>query len=185
HEVEDMDFKYTTYSLNDVYSVGYKHALEMIKKNGGSENNELVTITYQTPKPVRFEKSFEGMVPVARKWGGWAGTVLKDSVVHNFEGNGVVVTGSYSEMNDKITFTNYVFKLEVDLDGKKDTISLPYNFKTRHTEMFSKYQLPLGKHQLKLKLLNPDPIANVIINDVIVYSDKPATSVVKQMSYKK
>lgn len=184
-EVEDMDFKYTTYSLNDVYAVGYKHALEMIKKNGGSESNELVTVKYQTPNPVRFEKSFEGMIPVSRKWGGWAGVVLKDSVVHDFEGNGIVVTGSYSEMNDKITFTNYVFKLEADLDGKKDTISLPYNFKKRRTEMFNKYQLPLGKHQLKLRLLNPDPIATVIINDVIVYSDKPAAKIVTLARYKK
>jgi hypothetical protein len=165
--------------------VGYKHALEMIKKNGGSGENEYVTIMYQTPKSVRFEKSFEGMVPVSRKWGGWVGTVLKDSVVHDFDGNGIAVTGSYSEMNDMITFTNYVFKMEADLDGKKDTISLPYNFKKRRTEIFNKYQLPLGKHQLKLRLLNPDPIANVIINDVIVYSDKPATKIVKQARNKK
>ena len=35
-EAEDIDFKYTTMSLNDVYAIGLKHALENIKRNGGT-----------------------------------------------------------------------------------------------------------------------------------------------------
>jgi hypothetical protein len=33
-EAEDIDFKYTTISLNKVYDIGFKHGLEMIKRNG-------------------------------------------------------------------------------------------------------------------------------------------------------
>ena len=31
YPVEDMEFKYTTMSLNDVYSIGTKHAMEILR----------------------------------------------------------------------------------------------------------------------------------------------------------
>jgi hypothetical protein len=37
-EAESINFKYTTMSLNTVYDVGLKHALENIKRNGGTVN---------------------------------------------------------------------------------------------------------------------------------------------------
>ena len=36
-KVEDMDFKYTTISLKDAYEMSHRHAIEMIKRNGGKE----------------------------------------------------------------------------------------------------------------------------------------------------
>lgn len=42
-DIEDMDFKYTTMSLNKVYAISYKHALATIKRNGGSVNGNNVT----------------------------------------------------------------------------------------------------------------------------------------------
>ncbi|WP_298646350.1 hypothetical protein [uncultured Proteiniphilum sp.] len=37
-KVEDMNFQYTEMSLNKVYDIGFHHAAEMIKRNGGIEN---------------------------------------------------------------------------------------------------------------------------------------------------
>ena len=37
-EAEGIDFKYTTMSLDDVYEIGFKHALTNIQKNGGTVN---------------------------------------------------------------------------------------------------------------------------------------------------
>lgn len=175
-EVEEMNFKYTDYSLKNVYSTGYKHALSSIEKNGGRIDSEFVSIKYQILKTVRFEKSFEGIVPIERRWSGWDGIVLKDSLVYDFEGNGIVVTGSCSDIKDK--FTDYVFRIECDLDGVKDTVMMPYNFIKRRNEIFWKYQLPVTKHQLKLRLLNPDPIAEIVTGDVVIYSDKPAKKLI-------
>lgn len=169
-EVEEMNFMSTNYSLNKIYATSYKNALHAIEKNGGSISNEKITLKYQTPKPVRFEKSFEGMIPIERRWNGWVPVVLKDSLVYDFEGNGIVVTGSYSDVNNK--FTDYVFKIESDLDGVKDTIQLPVNFIKRKHEIFWKYQLTVAKHKLKLRLLNPDPVAEIVTGDIIIYSDK-------------
>ena len=65
-EMEDMDFKYTTMSLNDTYTTGYKHALEMIKNNGGTIYGDNITISVQSPVTTRFEKSFDGHFPIKR-----------------------------------------------------------------------------------------------------------------------
>jgi hypothetical protein len=48
-EAEDIDFKYTTMSLNDVYDIGLKHALQNIERNGGKVSGDNVTIAVQRP----------------------------------------------------------------------------------------------------------------------------------------
>ena len=58
-EVEPIDFKYTTISLNRAYDMSYRQALEVIKKNGGMVDGEKVAIKVQKPKPVRLEVGFE------------------------------------------------------------------------------------------------------------------------------
>lgn len=47
---EDKVFKYTSLSLNQTYQISYKHALEMIQKNGGNVEQENVIINVQNPK---------------------------------------------------------------------------------------------------------------------------------------
>ncbi len=66
-ESEDIDFKYTTMSLNDAYALSYKHALEVIKSNGGSVDGDNVTLSVQSAVPVRLEQGFENHIPVEKK----------------------------------------------------------------------------------------------------------------------
>jgi hypothetical protein len=174
-EVENRKFIYTNISLNDVYATSYKHAVQMIERNGGSVKDGVATITYQKPVPVRFEQSFGGLIPVERKWLGWSGFTLKDTYTSDFEGNGIVVVASIS--NEWSANSGYVFKVEADIDGKKEIVEMPYNFTTRRTDLLWKYDLPMGKHTLKLHLLNPDKIGNIVLKDVIIYADKPAKKV--------
>ena len=61
-EAEGIDFKYTTMSLNAVYEIGFKHALQNIERNGGKINGDNVAIKIQQPADVKFEKSFEGFI---------------------------------------------------------------------------------------------------------------------------
>jgi hypothetical protein len=42
YPVEDMDFKYTTVSLNDVYEMGTKHALLVLEKNGADISGDKI-----------------------------------------------------------------------------------------------------------------------------------------------
>ena len=89
-EAEDINFKYTTISLNKVYELSYKHALQMIKQNGGNEEGNNVIIKTQTPAAVRFEKCFEGLKPL-HKISLWKENAT--SLDFDFTGKGIVLKG--------------------------------------------------------------------------------------------
>jgi hypothetical protein len=169
-QIENRDFVYTNISLNKMYQLGYKHALASILKNGGAVQDNAVSIIYQAPVPVQLEQSFLGVTPSIRKWIGWNSIPLKDTYTYSFEGNGIMITNAMS--NEFNASTDYVFKVEVDLDGKKEIVSMPYNFKKRKTEIFTQFELAEGPHQIKLTLLNPTTIGDLLLSDIVVYSNK-------------
>ena len=153
-----------------MYELGYKHATQMLQRNGGSVNGDKITIVYQQPKPVPFEESFPGVHPVQRKSLGWNSDEVKDSYQFDFEGNGLIIHSTMS--NEWATTTNYVFRVELDIDGNKELLNLPYNFRIRRNELYSNFGLAEGKHTVKIKILNPDKIASLQVKDLIVYSNK-------------
>ncbi len=168
-QAEDIDFKYTTMSLNDVYEIGYKQALENIKRNGGKVNDNNVIIPQQQPVAVRFEKSFDGQYPVAMmpvKWNDG-----NNELSFDFDGIGFVIKGDASQWDSKST---YVFDTELYLDGKLiETPELPVSYTTRRYDLAWKYQLPKGKHSVRLKILNSSMDNSVRASEAIIYSDKP------------
>ncbi|MFM9910865.1 MAG: ADP-ribosylglycohydrolase family protein, partial [Chitinophagaceae bacterium] len=85
-EAETIDFKYTTMSLEDVYAIGFKHAVEVVKRNGGIIEGESISIKTQMPVPVRFEKSFVGFYPVEKIPVRWSDN--KDLISFDIEGTG-------------------------------------------------------------------------------------------------
>jgi hypothetical protein len=167
-EAEPIDFKYTTISLDDVYELGFKHALQNIQRNGGKTDGNDVVIKAQQPVAVKFEQSFEGHFPVEKRD---VRKPLTDEYTFEFEGVGFVVRGRAGEGRSE---TNYVGRAELYIDGKlAERAALPSNFTTRRHELFWKYQLPNQKHTVTIKLLNPEKGIPVHIEDVIIYADKP------------
>ncbi|MEP7109242.1 MAG: ADP-ribosylglycohydrolase family protein [Ferruginibacter sp.] len=168
-QAADIDFKYTTMSLNDVYETSYKHALQNLERNGGKVNGENVIIKLQQPVAVKFEKSFDGQYPVAMtpiKW-----NENRDEMSFDFDGTGFVLKGDASRWDSE---SNHVFNTELWLDGKMvETIKLPVNFTTRRYDLVWKYGLAKGKHAVKIKILNPSKDDKIRASEVIVYSDKP------------
>lgn len=168
---EDIDFKYTTMSLNKVYQISYRHALEMIRQNGGSVNGDKITIAVQTPKTVRFEKSFEGIYlaggkPLAGK--------IKDSVSFSFKGSGFVLLGNAVKTRNQSD--PYHFKADLYIDGRKvETADLPTDFTSRRLELFWNYHLPNKEHTVKIVVNNPTDEAEIRTSDYIIYSDRPVT----------
>ncbi|RYG02633.1 MAG: ADP-ribosylglycohydrolase family protein, partial [Chitinophagaceae bacterium] len=144
-EIEDMDFRYTTMSLNKVYDISYKHALEMIKKNGGSVENEKITIKIQKPSTVKFEQCFEGMIPVETA----PLTKTKaDEFEFEFNGTGFVVRG---EAIKKENDTDTIIEAQLYVDDKPmEKALLPTSFIKRRHELFWKYDLPEGKHKVRI-----------------------------------
>jgi hypothetical protein len=168
-EAEPIDFKYTTMSLNDVYDIGFRHALLVIQQNGGKTDGDHVTIKVQQPKAVRMEQSFVNHYPIEKK------SILKkltDVITFDFEGTGFVVRGETAKWNSN---EKYIAKTELYIDGKLvESVELPASYTTRRLESFWKYQLPKQKHIVRIKILNPDERSPVPIDEVLIYSDKPA-----------
>lgn len=168
-DAEAIKFKYTTMSLNDVYEIGMKHALENIKRNGGKTDGDKISIPIQTPVTVKFEKSFEDIYPVAKipvKW-----SEGKDAVMFDFEGTGFVLLGDIAKWDSKST---YVFNAELYVDGKLvESPKLPASYTGRRHELCWKYDLPKGKHSVQMKILNPTKEEEEVKSgEAIIYSDK-------------
>jgi len=167
--MEDMNFKYTDMSLNKVYEIGFRHALEMIRRNGGQVGSQEVTLAVQTPKTVRFEKSFDGLYPVEVIP---VNQNLGSEFTFEFEGTGIVLKGGANKENNGLP--DHTFELEVFIDGQKaEKFRMPTNYTTRRHEIFWKYQLPKGKHAVKVIIANPKEGYAIHANNYIVYSDRP------------
>jgi hypothetical protein len=168
-EAEGIDFKYTTISLNKVYSIGMKHALDNIKRNGGVIDGDNIQIKKQEPVPVKFEKSFEDVFPIAKIPVKWADD--KNEISFKFNGTGFVLKG---EAVSKSGNQEFSFRTELYIDDKLvETPLLPVSFNKRRHELCWKYDLPKGNHSVRLKISNGNPQAEIQSVEAIVYSDKP------------
>ena len=166
--VEDMDFAYTTISLNKTYKMSYNHAIELIKRNGGKVEGGNITINCQKPEPVRYEKAFEGHYPISKNQINRRINEIPDGI--EFEGIGFVVRGGIN-CSDK----SYVGEVEIFVDGERiETARFPADNATRRNDVAWKYQLPKGKHKITFNWLNPRPDANIRVQDALIYSDAPA-----------
>jgi len=167
-EAEEIDFKYTTMSLKKVYEIGYKHALLNIEKNGGNINGDNITITVQSPKPVKLEQGFQNLYPTEKKW---LRKPVSKELSFDFEGTGFAISGD--AVKKKANAAEYVFEAELYIDGvKTETARLPANFTTRRHELFWKYDLPDKKHNVTIKILNPNDEYEVRASASILYSNK-------------
>jgi len=162
-QAEDINFKYTTISLNKVYELSYKHALQMIKQNGGNEEGSNAIIKTQTPATVRFEKCFEGLKPL-HKIPLWKENAT--SFDFDFSGRGIVLKGEAVAKENK---DNAVLKMDVTIDGQSKTILMPADYRIRSNDIFWKYDLPQGKHAVNVQLLNPSQDYQLNISEYIVY----------------
>lgn len=168
-EAEDIDFKYTTMSLNKVYDIGLKHALQNIERAGGKSNGDQVKIAVQKPQPVRLEQSFEGVYPTAKIPVQW--NDQKDDLSFSFEGTGFVVRGDAAQWEST---SDYVINADLYIDDKKtETLKMPVAFTTRKYDLAFRYDLPKGKHSVHLKITNPSADHKLQVWEAIIFSDKP------------
>ena len=167
-EAESIDFKYTTMSLEAVYEIGFKHALQNIARNGGKISGDNVAIKVQQPETVKFEKSFENVYPIAKIPVTWSAN--KDEISFEFTGTGFVIKGETARWGSE---SSYVFNTELYVDDKLvESPKLPASYTTRRYELCWKYDLPKGKHIVRLKILNPSKDEEFNSSEALIYSDK-------------
>lgn len=190
-EVEALDFEGTTMSLARAYELSYKHAIALISKSGGVVNDDKVVIPNQEVKTLPLEQNFVNTHPIFRDR---KDEFMSNEYEFNFDGNGYVIWGNIvclrsvtadyvhrvsmrhigsevfglAELDD-----DYVAEIEVWIDGELDHISkLPMKNTDRRLEPSWRYLLPEGRHNVKLKWLNPHEDYLVRINDIVYYSEK-------------
>jgi hypothetical protein len=129
-----------------------------------------VTIKLQKPKTVPLEVAFEGHYPKTEIQ---LGKVVDDELSFEFEGIGFVVDGAATAGEG----VEHTLEVEMYIDGKLvETATLPTNFTRRRFYPFWQYQLPMAKHTVHLKVLNPTDKAELRLNYVVTYADEPARS---------
>jgi hypothetical protein len=172
-EAETIDFKYTTISLEEVYDTGFKHALLNLERNGGSLKGDSIIIKTQEPREVKFEKSFEGLYPVAKIPVKWNSPI--NELVFEFEGTGFVIRGETARWASE---SPYVFNTELYINNKLvESPKLPVSFTTRRYELCWKYDLPKGKYAVRLKIKNPSADEPIKAWEAIVYSNQPSNGI--------
>lgn len=193
-EIEPMTFEGTSMSLQKVYDISLRHALEMITKAGGKTDGDTIVIPVKKIAPVAFEQNFENTFPVYRDRYDKSFT---DELSYDFQGNGFIFYGnlvknakidkSYIDRIAKRAGSEamalaepddpYVAEVEVTIDDKPDgLVKLPMKNTSRRLEPAWKYQLTEGKHNVTLKWRNPAPGYEIRINDIVVYSEKQPES---------
>jgi ADP-ribosylglycohydrolase len=170
-KVQDIKFPYTDRTLNQVYALSYKHAVELIEKKGGEIKDGVITINIEKPEVLRFEQSFDGMYPtkelLVRK------DILNESIKIDFTGNGIVVTGNVKSVCG-ISTSDFVALLDVYIDGVKvEQVKMPYDFTVRKYDIFYKYMLKNGDHKLEIFWANQNPDYRIYFKSYVVYSDSP------------
>jgi hypothetical protein len=168
-DVEPIDFKYTSISLNRVYDLSFRHALAAIARAGGRIGASDVEIPREIPLPVRLEQNFEGHVPVAQLP---LARRVADSTTFAFDGIGFTVAGEARSLDGR----SYVLLADLVIDGERvETVELPTDFTTRRYVPFFRYELPRGHHAVTIRLRNPDAHAALALERVIVY-DSPGSA---------
>jgi hypothetical protein len=165
-KVEEIPFKGTTISLLDAYNMSYKHAENLIARNGGEVRDLDLVIKTQNPKTVPLEVSFEGHYPIDKI----KPKETADEISFDFDGIGFAAVGQANQRNGK----GHVFESEMYIDGKMiEKAKIPTIENERRFTPFYRYQLKEGNHHVVIKILNPVDDARFNVDYVIVYGKKP------------
>jgi hypothetical protein len=178
YPVADIDFKYTTISLNDVYKLGFDQALKVIEKSGGKVEGENITIKCQIPVPVPLEVAFPNIFPYRVTQAKSSGIRGRSSVLFTlnneksaeikFKGTGLIIKGGVGRELPK----DYVGELEVSIDGVVDkVVKLPVDFRSRTAELYWNVQIPDGDHTATLKWINPQKSGGIEVRGYIEFTN--------------
>jgi len=170
NKVEELNFRYTEMSLNKVYETGFRHASEMIKRNGGREEGENFVIRCQTPQAMPYEAAFDGLFPKERKRLNNFLSPASQEMSFEMQGCGFVITGSARKEQQ---LPDVTLEADVYADGQLlETVKLPVQGRVRRHDVAWKYDLPEGSHVILLKVRHVPEGYHIYCGDAVLYSSK-------------
>jgi ADP-ribosylglycohydrolase len=177
-KVEDMDFKYTTISLNDTYDMSYRQAVEMVKRNGGEELEDALKIKVEEPVAVKYERAFEGhypleIIPAPR---GENSLLAGGETAYSFDftGKGFVLKGGASKLPGVVEDADLHIDVYVDGELSEEAV-LSTGYQARRHEVTWKYNLEDGNHTVKVVWKDPATGYKIDLGNVIVYGPEPTS----------
>jgi len=167
-KAENNKFSHTNYSLKDVYEIGYKHAIENLQLNGAVITGETITFPKYDVFDVPYVKNFEGHYP---KETVKINRTVSDELEFQFEGVGFVLRGVSRDPNKNLSD---ILSADLYIDGVlMETAEFPTEESKTRADLFWKYQLPKGKHAVKVKIKRATSSQNLYVVDYLVYDNKP------------
>jgi hypothetical protein len=156
--------------------MSYRHALQLIEREGGSISGDNITIQLQDAETVPFEDSFENHYPKQRlalsdsnNPSGDDQLILTDSYSFDFDGVGYALLGTAVADGE----LDYVFEADIYIDDTLvETVSWPTQFTKRRFYLAWKYALVDGEHTVELRLKNPSDVGRVELDNVVIYGDE-------------
>jgi hypothetical protein len=156
--------------------MSHRHAIEMIKRNGGKETGDELTILLEEPEAVRYEKAFDGHFPVQRMDFGWDGKRLDSGgeldYEFDFNGTGFVLLGRSQKYQSEQDDVELILDIYID-DELYEKAILPTSYLKRRNELTWKYNLADGPHKVRIVWENPREGFGIIMADVLIYGPQP------------
>lgn len=181
--IRGRDFPYTSISLDEAAELSFKHALETVKRQGGTVDGKTIRIPVEPVRPAPLEVAFEGHFPAERRRLGLRlGEAAREAAIA-FEGIGLAVTGGLAPAAGTPPETGgaagktAVVVLGAAVDGgPAETVSLPLDYRVRRPTVFWKYRLGPGKHDVRFRLLETVPGVEVRLEEAVIYAGGPPVS---------
>ncbi|KYP15861.1 MAG: hypothetical protein A1D16_10405 [Flavihumibacter sp. CACIAM 22H1] len=165
---EQRNFSFTDLSLEKVYAIGYKHALENIAANQGDTAQDIIRFPAPALTTVEFEENFAGHHP---KQFIPLGKIFADELVFEMEGIGFVIRGHAAKK--AADAPPHVLQATLLIDGKEvETANFPVDPIYSRTELFWQYRMLPGKHEVRIRVNNPHPAYEFRTVDCLVYDTK-------------
>lgn len=168
YKVEDRKFEYTNYSLNDIYKIGYKHAIAMLEKNKHLVEDSKIVIKEEVIETVPLEIAFKDHYPTERTKVSQTLDAKNRSTEINFTGNSFVLRGFAQSADSKKFGKDIKLIVEID-DFEKEIVMLPTDPALRRHDIAWKYELPDGEHHVKLTIDFIEKDDKLLLNDLLVY----------------
>ncbi len=170
-KAEETTFPYTQLSLQQVYELSYKHALENIRLHQGKVGTDQVEIQTGSVKTVPLEENFRGHFPVEKKP---LFQAFQDSLVFTSpESIGFVIRGHVRSKQG--SDVNHILRAALYIDNVKvEEANFPLLPSQRRTELFWYYHLVKKSHHIQIKVLNPNPAYELVAGEYLYYTDQPS-----------
>lgn len=169
-KIADIPFNYTELSLNAVYDVSFKHALEMVGRNGGKVEDDFVSIKYQAPVTVPLEVAFEGLHPTKKTNINKRLDNRNQEVNISFHGSAFVLSGRANGVRGK---EDLILETDVYIDGNfVETVKMPTKSLIRRLDIAWNYDLTEDSHEITLKTKNIPAGYSISVGNLVTYSNE-------------